>query len=128
MSIWNIPELRTRTEAASRLPKSDLPEVGTVVFDNGHPQVVRHINGSYVSSILAGGYGREVHKNWRYATPAEIDQFERDSKLPDIVDPIEAEVKVIADSWLANAWTVERIARAAINRGIEIGQARKAGA
>jgi len=68
--------------------------------------------------------------NWHYATPAEIDQFERDSALPDIVDPIEAEAMSILES---NGFKQRRgaeyaIALAAINRGIEIERARKAGA
>jgi len=125
-SIFHFPTLRDRTEAASKLPKGNLPEVGTVVWDGGLAAITRSYEGNSYSVSAAGGIGG-VGVSWRYATPAEIDQFERDSALPEIVDPIEAEVKAITDNWRVDGWSVAQIARVSILRGIEIERARKAG-
>jgi len=150
MTIWNIPELRQRTEAASKLPEGDLPEgdlpeVGTVVVCDGLSWAViwsYRITGAFAAAgaeDVAGNVGlvnsarkyssKVCPLNWHYATPAEIDQFERDSALPDIVDPIEVEVEAVMPELInQNQWPDRSSVRLALNRGIEIERARKAGA
>jgi len=130
-TIWNWPDLRKATADAEKLPKGDLPEVGTVVVCSLEVGVAACAD--FDSDIWlicqSNVYCLSGTRDWRYATTSEIDQFERDSALPDIVDPIEAEIAAIYFDWHSGRTLgVERTIRTAINRGIEIERARKAGA
>jgi len=116
-TLYNIGLLKERTAAAALLPEPDLPLVGTVVYVSGRPKVVYRHAYNMCYHINPQGHGNFTSRIglWRYATPAEIDQFAADSELPEIVDPLEAMVDEVLAVHNSLTWLSRRqIARAAI--------------
>jgi hypothetical protein len=123
--------LKECTAAALLLPKGELPEAGTVVkHDGAYTRVVTESSDSTYFYVCADGFAYEEgsanHNNWRYATPAEIDASAEASALPDIVDPLDAMVDEVLETWPKRDLDLDTCFRSIARAAILAERARKA--